>query len=277
MMFRLLVSIALLAGCTSENPGFRSDGSPIPASDTIDTDGLVPLPDGEPVARDLPAPLDAFGCKPGIFLGCHNPTTLERCNDKGTGVVLESCHPYLCNATHERCNQCDPTAKPFCSGDSVVSCSEAGLPVTKTCPDECIEGKCKDCVKKAFYKDGDGDGFGNPSTKTITCEPPAGFLQNAGDCDDADPDAHPKQQGYFTKPTLGQNNFDYNCDNWEQKKIPAKVNCQMSANGVCVGHGWATYVPGCGQTAPFVMCQKGPGGQGCFPSLTISFEKQPCR
>jgi hypothetical protein len=49
------------------------------------------------------------------------------------------------------------------------------------------------CVTKDFFKDGDGDGFGDPKMKLTECEAPDGYVDNDGDCDDkklkANPDA----------------------------------------------------------------------------------------
>ena len=42
-----------------------------------------------------------------------------------------------------------------------------------------------------WYSDDDGDGFGDPGQAATACEPPAGHVEDAGDCDDGDPDVHP--------------------------------------------------------------------------------------
>lgn len=41
------------------------------------------------------------------------------------------------------------------------------------------------CMKTAWYRDADGDGFGTPDEKVETCEKPAGgYVATAHDCDD---------------------------------------------------------------------------------------------
>jgi len=45
----------------------------------------------------------------------------------------------------------------------------------------------------AWYADTDGDGFGDDSDVVNTCAAPEGFVDTAGDCDDADPSVHPDQ------------------------------------------------------------------------------------
>ncbi len=47
------------------------------------------------------------------------------------------------------------------------------------------------CVWSSWYADADGDGFGDPSTRTRACEAPVGTVADATDCDDADPGVYP--------------------------------------------------------------------------------------
>lgn len=42
-----------------------------------------------------------------------------------------------------------------------------------------------------WYQDADGDGYGDPAISMQSCESPAGFVPNAGDCDDNDSGVHP--------------------------------------------------------------------------------------
>ena len=42
-----------------------------------------------------------------------------------------------------------------------------------------------------FFADGDGDGFGDPADAIEDCVAPTGYVEDATDCDDADPDVNP--------------------------------------------------------------------------------------
>jgi len=42
-----------------------------------------------------------------------------------------------------------------------------------------------------YYKDGDGDGYGDPLGEVATCSRPPGFVDEGTDCDDADPATNP--------------------------------------------------------------------------------------
>lgn len=48
-----------------------------------------------------------------------------------------------------------------------------------------------DCESVTWFRDGDGDGFGDPGTTEDACEAPSGFIADAGDCDDARADVNP--------------------------------------------------------------------------------------
>jgi hypothetical protein len=41
--------------------------------------------------------------------------------------------------------------------------------------------------RTAWWEDADGDGVGNPAEVWVSCDAPAGWVAEGGDCDDADP------------------------------------------------------------------------------------------
>jgi hypothetical protein len=191
---------------------------------------------GADLPRDLPrldrrvdARRDGTACSPGAFLACKG-SLLERCNAAGTGAVTTDCAPLACNAAAGRCNECDPAAPPSCDGANRVSCSTDGLKVTALCPLGCAQGAC--CA------DADGD-------QVSSC---------AGDCDDADPDVHPGQLGYFALPSKGTASFDYNCDKTAELELPSLEACAR-VGASCVGHGWQSTVPACGLSETFITCK----------------------
>jgi len=68
--------------------------------------------------------------------------------------------------------------------------------------DEVCDGVDQDCDGAAddsaidmsiYYADGDGDGYGDASVETWSCDTPSGYVTDASDCDDADADVHPGQ------------------------------------------------------------------------------------
>lgn len=47
------------------------------------------------------------------------------------------------------------------------------------------------CVQHTFYRDSDGDGFGDPVMTQSACSAPTGYVPDKTDCDDTDATVHP--------------------------------------------------------------------------------------
>jgi len=88
------------------------------------------------------------------------------------------------------CDDTDPRVNP----EAVEICDEAGI-------DEDCSGLANDAdpgldpgSATRFYSDQDGDGFGAPERTGLACSQPPGFVLDATDCDDEDPQSHPDGQ-----------------------------------------------------------------------------------
>src|SRR5207249_7850546 len=64
---------------------------------------------------------------------------------------------------------------------------------TETCNgiDDNCNGTIDEGVKSTFYRDADGDGYGNAASTTQACSAPAGYVANSTDCNDASAAIHP--------------------------------------------------------------------------------------
>ena len=109
------------------------------------------------------------------------------------------------------CERTDPTGKDGTTGDvtePAVDSDADGFPADEDCNDgdaaifpdanELCDGIDNDCdgvvdedVTDTWYADTDGDGFGDPTTSEAACTAPEGFVPDATDCDDTDPDSFP--------------------------------------------------------------------------------------
>jgi len=78
------------------------------------------------------------------------------------------------------------------------------------------------CVKKRWYIDVDGDGFGSAQNFMMSCEQPEGYVENDEDCDDDNRLANPDGQEV-------QNNIDDNCDG-----IIDECDSNDDCDGVCI-------------------------------------------
>lgn len=61
---------------------------------------------------------------------------------------------------------------------------------------ELCDDKDNDCNGVAddssyYYRDEDGDGFGNPDMEQPDCKKPSGYVESSGDCNDKDPNSRP--------------------------------------------------------------------------------------
>jgi hypothetical protein len=67
--------------------------------------------------------------------------------------------------------------------------------------------------ESTWYRDMDGDGYGDIDLHISSCLQPEGFVANALDCDDSDPSVHPG-----AKET--RNGIDDNCDGVIDPRLP---------------------------------------------------------
>ena len=147
---------------------------------------------------------DGYGDSAGSVLDCAAPRGYVAvdgdCDDQDPAY-----HP---NA-HEACADprdlnCDgAVGLGDGDGDGFSACEECddGDPAVFPGADELCDGLDNDCngqVDEAgslygtdWYVDADGDGFGNAGASTRACDAPAGHVDDASDCDDTDPIAHP--------------------------------------------------------------------------------------
>ena len=126
------------------------------------------------------------------------------------------------------CNDADPTTFP-------------GRTEVCDARDNNCDGTIDEGVKSTFYRDADGDGFGDPRNAATTCQIPAsGFVAVMGDCDDSRADANPQAMETC-------NNRDDDCDGVVDGLNRACNNMCGDGTEVCTRGIWA----GC--TAPPII------------------------
>lgn len=146
---------------------------------------------------------------------------------------------------------------------------EAGEPEEDVEPD--APDTVDDCTELVWYLDADHDGFGTNETTHTGCEPPAGYVEVGGDCDDGNSIVHPGQYAYFTEP-YGAGSFDYNCDGIEEAESLVVHHCGPLN---CIdGRGWnEDFPPACGERGAWVSCEH--WGPVC--NYNPSWPTQGCR
>ena len=107
--------------------------------------------------------------------------------DSYYGTVVSSCAQPFPNAKlgNTQCNaDCDDRDKNINPSASEV-CDDID--------NDCDGSIDEELTNYTYYKDLDGDGWGDSSNSVQTCEasPPAGFVSNSGDCNDENKDVNP--------------------------------------------------------------------------------------
>lgn len=169
------------------------------------------------------------------------------CDDGNACTYDDQCHSGQCSGTPIACIS-DPCTTRTCNGTPTCALTSVTTPET-------------------WYRDADGDGYGNAASSTVACTQPSGYLRNATDCDDADAKVRPSQTQYFFEARDG-GGFDYNCNGVEEKTLTNTifnsaydgtlatlpvVGCTATKpNGVS---GWYPSAPGCGQYGNFQKCR----------------------
>lgn len=79
-----------------------------------------------------------------------------------------------------------------------------------------------------WYKDADMDGFGDPNSKTVSADQPAGYVSENSDCDDSDPAVNP---GAIE---IDADGTDQDCDGEGYKKATVPYTDATAVNGTIV-------------------------------------------
>lgn len=76
--------------------------------------------------------------------------------------------------------------------------------------DDDLDGEVDEGLDEVWYLDADGDGFGSPEHTQLSCAADEGWVANALDCDDTDPETHPEAAELC-------DGFDNDCDGaWDE-------------------------------------------------------------
>ena len=88
--------------------------------------------------------------------------------------------------------------------DGDASINPAAAETCNGVDDDC-DGSTDEEVQNTYYRDSDGDGYGNPNDSTQACSAPADYVTDSTDCNDADAAINPGAQEIF-------DGIDNDCD-----------------------------------------------------------------
>jgi len=227
--------------CSSECPDADGDGQADAACGGIDCDDTD---------RDVFAGATEICDEAGIDEDC-DPTTLGRDEDSDGYVSL-----LCCNAVGDanRCGEdCD---------DRAASANPDEAEICNGADDDC-DGVLDEGVTTTYYRDMDGDLFGDVTMTAEGCAPPVGFTILEGDCDDASPLVSPGREESCM--VLGEDDdcdgsIDETCDCESGTVIDCGPGAPFAGVGIC-RDGSQT----CGAAGTFADCEGGvfPGAESC--------------
>jgi len=90
----------------------------------------------------------------------------------------------------------------------------------------CANGEADAPGGATYYLDADGDGFGNANAlPNLSCNPPPGYVLEAGDCNDQDPNIHPRPEELLC------DGKDDNCDGYvDNAPFDVGTTCRTAQN-----------------------------------------------
>lgn len=177
------------------SPGAGYSNASSPLSDCDDTN-----PNINPDAPEICDGIDN-NCDGNIDEGFTEFTYYADADNDGFGDAaneLTTCEDSAPDGYADNANDCDDT-----NPNINPSADEACDGIDNNCNSNIDEG----LTEYTYYADMDEDGFGDAANETITCEDsaPAGYVDNANDCDDTNPDINPSASEVC-------DGIDNNCD-----------------------------------------------------------------
>ncbi len=179
-------------------------------------DGLCCKPFGEPACRTLV--LDGGVCAGGAVPKMY----FEDLDGDGYG-----------NAKAGRLLCSKPVVEPFV--DNALDCDDTSAEANPRGTEKCdgLDNNCDGTIDdglmpiKTYYRDEDGDGYGDPAVTVTACAAPKGYVESNNDCKPAVFTIHPGA------PELC-NNIDDNCNGTtDENAIDVGGDCLDAGKGEC--------------------------------------------
>jgi hypothetical protein len=199
-------------GYDDDCDGVVDEGSAADASTWyLDADGDgYGIPGSTTRACSLPAGYSAVATDCDDGRAADHPGATETCDGRDNdcdGLVDEGVTTvYYQDADGDGYGNLGVTVSA-CSAPSgytlnATDCDDTNASVSPVAPEICngVDDDCDASVDEGllstFYRDADGDGYGNASESTTGCTAPTGYVANAEDCNDSDATRNPTTPWY---------------------------------------------------------------------------------
>ncbi len=175
--------------------------------DELDNNCNASIDEGVTTTYSRDADNDGYGTGAQTTQACQRPAgyanNSDDCNDANFAVKPGATE--ICNGLDDNCSGAIDEGNPgggqacaaagqgvcaqgvtFCTGGA-LQCAPTHAPSAEVC-----DGRDNDCdgqtdegvVGNTYYRDFDGDGYGNAAQSTQACSAPAGYVANSTDCND---------------------------------------------------------------------------------------------
>ena len=117
-------------------------------------------------------------------------------------------------------------------------CNDSSAVIYPGRPEACdtLDNNCNnqvdEGVQTTFYRDADGDGYGNPAMTTMACSAPATYVSNNTDCNDGVSSVHPNAT------EVCFNGADDNCAGGQDEAPECSISCNWGG-AHWLTHGWS--------------------------------------
>jgi len=186
---------------------------------------LANNPECLPEPECVPVPETCNGedddCDGEVDEGCPVVETCNGIDDDGDGETDEGLVvPYYVDRDGDGYGDSSFIVAHQCPGTSVTGQSEVG----GDCNDFDVaihpDAGCPPCETAAYYRDGDGDGYGDVTREEHFCvgAPMAGYVENADDCNDSDSAIHPG-----ASETCPYDGLDNDCDGLTDEDVVTEI------------------------------------------------------
>lgn len=185
-IFSLVLTAALLTGCPAPDTGDSSKVS----GDDADGDGFTS--DNDCNDDDASINPDATEACDGIDNNCDEQVD-EAGATGGATFYADSDGDSYGNAADTETACSAPSG--FVDNDDDCDDGDSGVnpSAIEVCDDQDnnCDGATDEGVATTYFRDADGDGYGNPGATDDACSAPSGYVGNGDDCDDGSNQIHP--------------------------------------------------------------------------------------